>query len=59
MLEIFTSIVIVGLIVYGLFWLGSKMTAPLGHALQIVAAAGGFIWLLFNVREIIHAIASL
>lgn len=57
--EIFVSLIIVVLLVCFLYWLGGKVPAPFGFAIQIVAGACGFIWLLVNVREIIHAIASL
>jgi hypothetical protein len=57
--EIFVSLIIVVLVCYFLYWLGGKVAAPFGQALQIIAAAGGFLWLLLNVRTIIHAITSL
>ena len=57
--EIFVSLIVVGLVVYGFYWLGSKLNAPLGHGVQIVALAGGFLWLLMNVRALIAAITSL
>lgn len=58
MVEILISLVVVAIVVYALWWIGGKMPSPLGEGVRIVAVAGGVIWLLLHVRELIHAIVS-
>ena len=57
-MEMLITVVIVVLVVCILYWAAGKLPAPLGQWVQIVVIAGGAIWLLMNVRNIIHAIAG-
>ena len=57
-MEIFIAFVIVVLVVVLLYWLAGKLPSPLNLIGQIIVIAGGAIWLITHVREIIRAIAG-
>lgn len=57
-MEILISFVVVVVVCVLLWWLASKLPAPLNLIGQIIVIAGGAIWLISNLRTIIHAIAG-
>lgn len=57
-MEILITLVIVVLVCAILYWVAGKLPAPLNLWAQIVVVAGGAIWLITHVREIIHGIAG-
>lgn len=57
-MEILITLVIVVLVCAILYWVAGKLPAPLNLWAQIVVVAGGAIWLITHVREIIRSIAG-
>ncbi len=57
-MELIITFVVVVVVCYLLWWLAGKLPAPLNLIGQIIVIAGGAIWLISHVREIIHAIAG-
>jgi hypothetical protein len=58
-MELIVSLVVVVMVCVVLYWLCQKLPAPLNMIGQIVVVAGGAIWLITHVREIIAAIAHI
>lgn len=57
-MELLITFVIVVCVCVLLWWLAGKLPAPLNLIGQIIVIAGGAIWLLTHVREIIRTIAG-
>jgi hypothetical protein len=57
-MELLITFVIVVCFVVLLWWLCAKLPAPLNLVGQIIVIAGGAIWFLTHIREIIHTIAG-
>ncbi len=57
-MELLITLVVVVLLCSILYWVAGKLPAPLNLWVQIVVIAGGAIWLLTHVGEIIRAIAG-
>lgn len=57
-MELLISLVVVVLICIVLYWLVSKLPAPLNLIGQILVVVGGAIWLITHVHQIVGAIAG-
>lgn len=57
-MEVLISFVIVVAVCVLLWWLAAKLPAPLNLIGQVIVVAGGAIWLITHVRDIVHAIAG-
>lgn len=57
-MELLITAVIVVCVCVFLWWLAGKLPEPMRLIAQIIVIAGGAIWLLTHIREIIHAIAG-
>ncbi len=57
-MELFITGLIVGALCYLVYWIGGRLAAPAKEILQVIAVASGVLWLIFNVREIVHVLTS-
>lgn len=56
--ELLITLVIVVCLCVFLYWLTGKLPEAMRTMGQIAVVAAGSLWLLFHLREIIHAIAN-
>ena len=57
-MELLITMLVVVVVCYLFYWLAGKLPAPINQIAQIIVIAGGAIWLVMNIRNIIHAIAG-
>jgi hypothetical protein len=57
-MELFITGLVVGAVCYFVWWIGSKLAAPAKEIVQVIAIGSGVLWLLFNIREIVHTLVS-
>lgn len=53
--ELVISLAIVVIICFVIWYFGSKLPAPGNTIAQVIAALIGVVWLLLNLRDLIHA----
>jgi len=57
-MEILISLLILGVICAGVWYVSTLLPAPVNKIVQVIVIVAALIWLIANIRPMIHAIAG-